>query len=409
MHALALAAALLSSPAPQSGPTKNLEIFDAAWRTVNEQFFDPGFLGTDWKAAREKHRGQAEGAKDDDALQAVIYRMLRELKASHLEIRRPVQATDRAFVAVLTRWVGKDLVVTRVMPGSDAQRAGLRTGDVVANPEQLGGTPGSMAALEVRSNGRRRTVQVKRERAFWSAENPTLRWRTIEQGAGRRIGLITILRFDDRVTQLIDAAMADLANTKAIIFDVRGNSGGNSSSIKVLSYIAPPDIKVNLAMLGRPALKRLGRMPTAEDLAALPSVQKAYSVPQVLAAMIRGGAMVFATEDMGERRYRGRVYGLVNEGTGSSAEGFGHGLRLAGATLIGRRTPGALLSGSQFPLPHGWSMTVPVFGLWLTDGTSLNDAPVTPHHEVRWSVEDYRNGRDPDLTKALEIIGREAR
>jgi hypothetical protein len=47
---------------------------------------------------------------------------------------------------------------------------------------------------------------------------------------------------------------------------------------------------------------------------------------------------------------------------------------------------------------------VPVSGLWLTDGTSLNDVPVVPHHIVNWTLDDYRGGRDSDMIKALSHL-----
>jgi C-terminal processing protease CtpA/Prc len=106
---------------------------------------------------------------------------------------------------------------------------------------------------------------------------------------------------------------------------------------------------------------------------------------------------------------------LINGRTGSAAEGFAWMMkRLASAPSVGRRTAGALIRGQEFPLPQGWQVTVPVFGLWGPEGESYIDAAVTPDVPVEWTREDYCAARDADVDAAMRIMfepapGRQAR
>jgi carboxyl-terminal processing protease len=73
------------------------------------------------------------------------------------------------------------------------------------------------------------------------------------------------------------------------------------------------------------------------------------------------------------------------------------------ATLIGRVTAGELLSSETFEIGEGWSVVVPVHGLWGADGTDYGDRAVPPDTEVAWTRDDLCSGRDPDLETALSL------
>jgi carboxyl-terminal processing protease len=71
--------------------------------------------------------------------------------------------------------------------------------------------------------------------------------------------------------------------------------------------------------------------------------------------------------------------------------------------LIGRVTAGELLSSETFEIGQGWSVVVPVHGLWGADGTDYGDRAVPPDREVSWTRDDLCSGRDPDLETALSL------
>ncbi len=380
------------------------EVFQSVWQTVNDNFYDPSFVGVNWRAVGERYRPQVAKVRSDVEFYELMVRMLKELPVSHLEFRMPVQQ-GRVGVGALTHTVEGRQVVTSVAPASDAQRQGLRIGDVILTPEKTLGVVGSTAMLRVRGcAGRERVVEVRRE-AHGQPEKPSLRWRTFGVRPDARIGYLRAVRFDDDVAPAADAAMADLQNTAGLIIDVRDNYGGNTSFIRLSSYFSAGQHLV-AALLTRPYLERLRRAPEQIDPTTLPKAVGAYTGAGVFEAMrSNGGAVALYSEDLGDKGYRGKVIVLINEETASAAEGFAWHMKLkTKATLIGRTTDGALLGAEYYTLPGGWRLSVPTHAGWGPDGKSVIDKPVSPHIETRWTQRDICEGRDPDIAKALEVL-----
>ena len=60
-------------------------IFDAAWQTVNDKYFDPTFGGKDWQAIGDEYRQKLTTIQDDETFWLqVLNPMLFELGVSHL-------------------------------------------------------------------------------------------------------------------------------------------------------------------------------------------------------------------------------------------------------------------------------------------------------------------------------------
>src|SRR6476620_1557097 len=57
--------------------------FETVWETVRDRFNDPRQNGLDWPAIRARYEPDAVQATNDEALAAIVNRMLAELHASH--------------------------------------------------------------------------------------------------------------------------------------------------------------------------------------------------------------------------------------------------------------------------------------------------------------------------------------
>lgn len=74
---------------------KNAAVFDLAWRTMRDNFYDERLGNRDWDAVRMKYLDAARQAVDGDTLATVVNLMLGELNGSHLgffvgnALRRP--------------------------------------------------------------------------------------------------------------------------------------------------------------------------------------------------------------------------------------------------------------------------------------------------------------------------------
>lgn len=415
MLALALAApasAQQLKPRDRGSPIKPhhqyVMLFDELAKTVADNFYDPYFGGVDWRGVTARYRERLRGVRTDEAFHDLALAMLRELKSSHVELHRPADGDDRTTgIGVRLRLIGDEQVVAEVDPLSDARRQGLRPGHVLLSPPaQLYGGLGSTAQPRVRTcTGQERIVAVRRESVFWPPQRPSLRWYSVAAAPGKRIGYLRVDRFDDDSAPLADRAMADLKDTDALIIDIRQNGGGNAAALRLASYFTA-EAAPSVILLTRPWLERLGRPLTAQDALAAPRADGVYTAEKVFEALgAHGGAVALWTEDMGERRYAAPVIVLVGENTGSAAEGFAWHMRLkTGATLMGRKTAGSLLGAETFELEGGWSVTLPVHGIWGPDGVDYGDRAVQPHVVVPHSRNDLCAGRDPEIEAAIDRV-----
>lgn len=404
---LGLAAALLLAATPAGAQETHYgRLYESLWSTVNEHFYDPHFRGADWAAIGERHRPRVLDVRTDDGFAALAAEMLAEVPSSHLSIRRPATTTGTTGIGLRTERLNGQSIVVEVQPLSDAWRQGLRPGDRLLTPEAVPGALGSEAVLAVEPcAGGRREITVRRESAFWPPERPGFRWRQIRTGPDQRIGYIRIDRFDDGAAELADRAMSELKGASALVIDLRNNSGGNASALRLASYFGP-GAEPAIVLLARPWLAALGRPPTAADIATAPRVDGAYTDEAVFTAVsTHNGGAAFWTEAV-DQRFERPVFLLIGPETASAAEGFAWYMRLrTPAVLIGRTSAGALLSSDTLDIGDGWRVTLPAHGLWGPDGRDYADEAVAPHVTTSWTRADLCSGRDPDLEEALRRVG----
>jgi carboxyl-terminal processing protease len=381
-------------------------VFLETWQKINEVFYDPTFSGKDWKAVRERYRPQILKAASDSDFQKVMSKMLGELPVSHLWFNFPVRES-MAGIGSRTRTIEGKEVVTVIGYASDAQRQGLRIGDVILSTKDIYGALGSFATLQVQDcSGRVRTVSVRREK-IGQNEKPSIHWGRVNTGNGTSIGYIRALRFDDDAAPEIDEAMADLADTTSLIIDVRENNGGNASFIRLSSYFTGGEHLV-AALIMRSYMEKLGRLPNQSDISSLNKAVGAYTDDKIFDAMrSNGGAVALYSEDLGKRRYNGKVVVLIGEDTASAAEGFAwHMKTRSDAKFIGTATDGELLGAEYFTLSGGWRLSVPTHSAWGADGQPVIDKAISPHIAIKWTVKDVCEGRDPDIAEALDFLSK---
>lgn len=410
LTALTLGIVLTTLPTQTQAPdgAKYARLFEALWTTVDSNFYDPSFHGLDWKAIGERYRAGVGELESDEQFERLASQMLATLGTSHLYVVPPSDSSASGVgIGVRFRTISDAVLVSDVDPLSDARAKGLRAGDrLVSARSALSGAPGSFAKIEAEDcSGALRRVEVRRIGAFWPPQHPAFEWHVVALAANRTIGYIRVDRFDDGAAALADQAMEELKDTDALIIDLRANSGGNLSALRLGSYFSGPE-QIAVALLARDYLMTLHHPVTQADIEAAPKVKGAYTDAAIFAAIgSHNGAAAFLTEDLGERRYTKPVIVLIGEDTGSAGEGFAWQMHLqTKARLVGRTTAGVLLSGQTFDLPGGWTVIIPVQGVWGADGTDFRDRALQPDVPVNWTRAELCTGRDPDIEKALALL-----
>lgn len=385
-----------------------VQVYDKMVETVRTRFYDPALHGANWDAAARRYRQQLRAVRTDADFQKLAEALLQELRSSHVGLRLPSDSPDRTVgIGVNIRKIGPEWVITEVDPLSDARRQGIRPGFVlVSQPEELRGAVGSLGSLRVRAcDDTEQLVSVRRVARPWPPQQPSFRWTSVSHGPGKTIGYLRVDRFDDGAAEEADRAMADLKRTDALIIDVRANSGGNASALRLASYFTEGSVP-GLVLLTRQYLDRVGRPVTAADVLAAPRVDRPYTDAAVFAGLeANNGGEALWTEDVGADRYTRPVAVLIGENTGSAAEGFAWVMKLkTHAVLMGRKTAGALLSGEDIELGGGWVLTIPTAGIWGPDGVNYGDRAVQPDQTVPTSRNDLCAGRDPEVEAAIDRL-----
>ena len=144
---------------PGGPPPEAYETFDTVWTLVDTRHFDPDHNGVDWQAVREIYRPKVSNLRSNAELRLLLRQMLDELGQSHFVIipaeaspppmddqDAPTEAASGEEVpespeaedteaggtfGLRLAWLGDDVVVSRVEPGSEADAAGIRPGWLV--------------------------------------------------------------------------------------------------------------------------------------------------------------------------------------------------------------------------------------------------------------------------------------
>jgi len=96
---------------------------------------------------------------------------------------------------------------------------------------------------------------------------------------------------------------------------------------------------------------------------------------------------------------------LINEGSASASEIMAGALQDNGrAQMVGEQSYGKGSVQEIAPLSDGGSLKVTIAHWYTPEGKSIQDGGITPDVEVEYTLDDYENGTDPQLAKALEII-----
>jgi carboxyl-terminal processing protease len=356
---------------------KNIRVFSRVWSLVADWHFDRKHNGVDWSALGLKYGAEAVTAPDDKALYASINTMLDLLNDSHTHALTPALAEERYTRMrartgfYMTRVEGRWLV-SELIPGGPAELAGVRPGwiAVARNGEKVGGKvefrprEGEVARWEFLDlEDRPVTLEI-------AAKN--LSMKPIQQVRELPGGFV-YLRFDEFDTadrRWLSTQLKAHRDAPGAVIDLRRNPGGGTISLGI-------------------------------------SIGEFFDHSVDCGTFItRGGHRgVKGSWQVGSAQFKGKVAVLVDGATGSAAEIFSAVLQEHGrATVVGRKTAGAVLASWFHTLPDGGELQLSHEDYVTPKGRRLEGEGVVPDVEVARTLAALRAGRDPDLAAALRVL-----
>jgi carboxyl-terminal processing protease len=352
----------------RDAPPEGLERVEEVWRLIERYFVDSKALCPD-ELAEGAIRGLIETL--DDPFTSYLTPEQHELWITRLE------GEFSGIGAILNIREGQ-LTVVAPIPGSPAEQANIRPGDKIleVDGEPTAGMSLQEAAMNIRGpQGTRVRLlilrpdeDIPREIEVTRAEIkvPSVEWKMLPDN----IAHIRISNFTERTDVEFASALSDIIaqGGTGIVLDMRNNPGGLL------------DAAVNVA-----------------------------------SQFLERGIVVYALDNRGERtnwpvRARGMASDiplavLVNSHSASASEVVTGALQDHNrGPIIGAKTHGKGSVNRMHQLGDGGALVI-TFARWFTpDGQQIDMEGITPDIKVDLTPEDIKNGRDPQLERAIEYL-----
>lgn len=270
------------------------------------------------------------------------------------------------------------LVVIAPLSDTPADKAGVRARDEIIKIDdeetyemtldeavgRIRGEEGTKVLLTVRRGDEIKEIEITRENINVDSVNLSY-----EKYGGKNIAVLRIIQFTQETPNELSAAVEGiiLENPDGIILDLRGNPGGYlESAVDMASEFLSGGIVV------------------MEETA---SKKEEFKIT-------RDGKL---TEN--------KLVVLIDEGSASASEIVAGALQDRGrAKIVGKTSFGKGSVQIVFDLSRG--ILKITTSKWLTpNGTSISDTGIKPDYEIDLTENDLDNFKDPQLNKALELIG----
>lgn len=374
--------------------------YDRLWEAMRDTYPYFDIKPVDWQAVREPYRERVAAAANEEEYFAVIAELLGTLQDSHTSLSYPytivtfqfarlmvidgqyvirsVYGTDAIAVGEIVTAINGEPVEARIA----ALPADYRIGSTAANTEALSaaaamvlfGDETSMDVTVIGVDGTERTITLtlpEEETGSNDANAPEITGTVQESG----YGLIRIPSFGGSRAELVaefDAALAALGDVPGIILDARSNGGGNSLTA---SEMAGRFMNETFAYAQEFYRQRMPDRFWLSDVTRVVSPRAPYDDRPLV--ILTDARVVSSAEEF--------VLMLVDSGR---------------AVSIGRTTAGGTGNPIGFLLADGGEASFSTGDLHRVDGSRLEGAGIAPAISVTWTLDDVREGRDPDIAAA---------
>ncbi len=418
-----------------------LNSFDQVWERVRDQYFDFERIENDWDQGRERLRPQAAEAENPAELRAVLHELLALIGESHFSIipgdtferlaaledadstAEPDIAPEapQAATGLAVRWIDETVRVSKVRPGSPAERADIQPGwSVVAvNDFDISSVVAEIAAIGDDSDRSRAITRFEygmRHRLSFPPSEQEIEIAMVDQDGEpqqRRIsgeamehgvvqfgnlppmtfdfslareeietGCVSVIAFSTWVPALADEIQDrrdEIFACQGLVLDLRGNPGGVLTTMVQLAN----DLFDESALLGT-----LLRTDARLEFRAFP----------------RRVAM----DGTRLEPFSGPIAILIDGMSGSTSELFAAGMQgNERAKLFGERSAGMALPARTLPLASGDILMYAFADYQDNLGRRVEGVGVHPDYPVELTADNIGQQPDPVMQAALEWMSAE--
>lgn len=376
------------------------------YEEVKDHYYDPSYHDVDLKASYHKYDTMMNSAPSINATFRIIAAFLEELHDSHTFFVPPSRVNP-STPGFSIEMVGDKCFVTRIRPGSDAEKK-LHVGDEVLALQGFKVTREDSVPLhyfiQVLSPTPTQTVIVRSPDGSTRQETIQTMWRSgkavldLQGGNGgdfwdiiRKgeqedhlnrertfvVGDVLIWKMPSFVADqdMVDSAFSKARKHKALVLDLRGNPGGAVDT-----------------------LKRMISHTFDHPVTLYTEVSRKGSKKEIVKPKFKP--------------FTGKLIVLVDSGSDSAAEIFARVIQLEHrGVVIGDRSAGAVMEARDYDESLGMESSI-FFGVSITsanllmsDGKSIEKVGVTPDEIMLPTPQDLAAGKDPVLAHAVDEAG----
>jgi carboxyl-terminal processing protease len=354
---------------PKASESEYFDLFWEAWQVIEREFF-------------------GELPDPEEFTYGAIHGALRTLDDPATMLLEPMPSEDQMIdlrgayegIGALVSVDDEDqIIIVSPFDGSPAMQAGVRAGDIVLKVDDVAvtGMPLEEAVRLIRGpRGTTVRLTILREEEITPLEIEVVRDEVELATVGGMvleddIGYVRVALFSERTSQELQETLQELMaeNLSGLILDLRNNPGGvfPSAAIEVASQFVDEGVIVYQQFSD-------GR---EQAHSALPG-GLATDIPLVV---------------------------LVNQGTASNSEVVVGAIQdYDRGVLIGEQTFGKGSVQRVHELSDGSSLHVTMALLLTPDRHPINEKGITPDIVVPFTEEDFLQGIDPQLERAIEYL-----
>jgi C-terminal processing protease CtpA/Prc len=380
------------------------EIIKQIMKQIKDRYYDPTFHGIDIDARFEKAKEDIEKAEYNGQIFGIIAQLLIEFNDSHTRFFPPSRA-NRPNYGFVSQMIGSNCFVTRVEKDSDAEKKGLKVGEVITSIGDYKPTRNNLSLIiyilyhlnpqedlsltVLDENDKERKIELKTDfKSISTRRKEDFKRGTVDDKAVKcveinsKIGACKLYSFSVE-RSAINKIMKFASKYENFIFDLRGNSGGLVSIEEYLvSHFFDEKVKIGDFVTRKKTEERIAKPEKDNRFTGKLTV--------LIDSKSASASEVFARVMQIERR--GKIVGDVSAGAVMTSN------LVSMATRYG--TP-----GNEIVTPFLLNLTIG--DLIMSDGTRLEGTGVIPDVLIGPNGKALSEKRDPILAYAAQAFGAE--